>query len=657
MKRLPVLLSAILVPLGLVAQETTTRKAENGVVRLGEYVVESKSAERNLVQNPSLESPALEIATSKVDRVQIELQSSSTLTDALDFAPGILTETRGRKEKSFSSFRGQMYPYPDYAINGVWQREFLEMPYLFPAAAVERVEVLRSSGALMIGPNSGLVGVINIIPRRFDERTTVLETRYGTYDSSRTSFVTGDSTENGYYTVGGNWWSTSGPDDENAAERNLSFFATGGLELADGLRLEAMAFYLKGHRELRQGDEDTTTDTQIQTEQFDPYVAYGGTLRAIVEHSEDASTELTLGYIKRIPHYEYEHPTKPDRKSTDTDWEYSAGLTHSHKLSEENTLRVGLQWNQWVCPDGKRFYTGIPMDVHTFSGFVVDEQNLGRLTLDGGIRYTRNYYNNFTHTTFNIVGSKLASSPVENEWADPTLTATLGARYALTDVAELFAHVALGTVDAPPAATTAVGEELQRETRCMVDFGVKLEHPEWGMVKVGTFLVERPDAILITEDYVTISGDKIYLYANKDVRQYGLEIEARSAKFWDKVDLFAAATFMNSLVREDGDWTDYKEIPDQILTAGVYGEFGPVDVNLFGKYVSRYENKRFAADKQYHDLGDFTDINLTVGYSFGSERQTRVYVALENLLDDEYSTVVGYPDYGFQASVGLRHIF
>ena len=191
----------------------------------------------------------------------------------------------------------------------------------------------------------------------------------------------------------------------------------------------------------------------------------------------------------------------------------------------------------------------------------------------------------------------------------------------------------------------------------MVDLGVKLEHPDWGMLKVGTFLVARPDAILITEAHVTIGGDDIYLYANNDVRQYGLEIEARSAKFWGKVDLFASATFMNSIRHDDGGWSDYKEIPDQILTVGIYGEFGPVDVNLFGKYVGPYENKRFAADKQYHDLGDFTDLNLTVGYNFGSDRQTRVYVALENLLNDEYSTVVGYPDYGFQAAVGLRHIF
>jgi outer membrane cobalamin receptor len=32
-----------------------------------------------------------------------------------------------------------------------------------------------------------------------------------------------------------------------------------------------------------------------------------------------------------------------------------------------------------------------------------------------------------------------------------------------------------------------------------------------------------------------------------------------------------------------------------------------------------------------------------------------VYVALKNVLNDQYSTVVGYPDYGFQAFIGLEY--
>ncbi|MBT7299418.1 MAG: TonB-dependent receptor, partial [Victivallales bacterium] len=336
---------------------------------------------------------------------------------------------------------------------------------------------------------------------------------------------------------------------------------------------------------------------------------------------------------------------------------YTAGLAHARNLGENNTLRVGVQWNQWVCPDGKRFYTGREMDVHTFSGFVIDEHRFGALTLDGGFRYTRAYYNKHTHTSFNIAGQNLKSYAVENEWADPTMTATLGAKYTLNETAELYAHLAFGTVDAPPGAATENGEVLEREARLMTDLGVKFERPGIGMLKVGGFWTIRDNASILIKDVLNADKDNIDIYTVGDVRQYGLEIEARSAKLWDKVEFFAAATFMNSIRNMDGDWANYMEIPDQIVTAGIYGEFGPLDVNLFGKYVSRFENLRFAQDKQYHDLGDFTDLNLTIGYRFGNEQQTRVYVALENLFDDEYSTVVGYPDYGFQASVGLRHTF
>jgi outer membrane cobalamin receptor len=655
MRRIRIFFCASAIGLGLLAQETDSAAKDSNVVRMGEYVVESQSAERDLIQNPSLESASLEIATSTVDRLQLELQDSKTLTDALDFAPGVLTETRGRKVKSFSSFRGQMYPYPDYALNGIWQREFFELPYIFPAAFIERVEILRSSGALMIGPNSGLVGAINVIPRRFDERTTIIEGEYGTYDSARTSFLTGDSLERGYYTIGGSWWGTHGPDDQNATERMFSIFGTGGFQLDGHLRLEATAFYLRGERELRQPPDPVAASLAKRTEQYSPYTVYGGNLRAVFEHSEDASTELTLGYIKRIP--EYEWAEKTSKNGTYEDWEYTAGLTHAHRLTEDNVLRLGAQWNQWVCPDGKRFYTGFPMDVHTFSGFVVDEQHIGALTLDAGLRYTRTYYNKYTHATFNLVGNNLKAHPVEDEWGDPVLTATLGAKYAVNDVTELYAHFAFGTVEAPPAAVTAGGEPVERENRMMTDLGVKFERPDLGMLKIGGFLTLRDNAILLINTKELVDGDMVNIYANRDVRQYGLEIEARSAKLWDRVEVFASATFMNSIQDMDGDWQDYKEIPDQIVTAGVYSEFGPIDVNFYGKYVSHYENMRFADDKQYHDLGDFTDLNLTVGYSLGSDKQTRVYVALENLLDDEYSTVVGYPDYGFQATVGFRHQF
>lgn len=48
---------------------------------------------------------------------------------------------------------------------------------------------------------------------------------------------------------------------------------------------------------------------------------------------------------------------------------------------------------------------------------------------------------------------------------------------------------------------------------------------------------------------------------------------------------------------------------------------------------------------------------LNAGYSLGERRQHRVFVAVENLTDDEYSTVPGYPDFGIRVYGGVRLAF
>ena len=110
-------------------------------------------------------------AITKVSAVEIEKQGAVTLTDALKYVPGGWTETRGRKSKQFFSVRGQKYPYPDYSIDGVWQKEFEETAYVLSALDIESVEIVRSSNALVKGL-SGLTGVIEVKTKK-PERETV----------------------------------------------------------------------------------------------------------------------------------------------------------------------------------------------------------------------------------------------------------------------------------------------------------------------------------------------------------------------------------------------------------------------------------------------------------------------------------------------------
>lgn len=625
---------------------------ENSVIRLGELLVEEHAPERDLLGTPTLESASLEIATTTVEADTIRLQAAGTLIDALDFATGMFIEERGRKEKQLVSFRGQIYPYPDFAVNGVWQRSFWEVPSFLPAAAFERIEILRSGGAIMVGPNSGLVGAINLVPKRFDEGTTIFDVRAGSDHTFRESVVHGDRFERGYYTLGASRYSTDGPDDENAAERFTSFFGTGGYDPTDSIHLELTAFYLKGNRELRLAQAPAQTTLQARTEEFEPYTSGGVVLRALFEHSERASTEVDLAYAHRVG--DLYRRDKAGLNTHEVDWEYNVGVLHAHKLSDDNTLRVGLQYNHWVCPDGKRYFVGKRMDVETYSVVVMDEHRFDRLTLDAGVRATRTWYQDYTDTTFNLTGASLSSRAIMDQWADPSFVGTLGAKYEVTEPLSLYAHAAIGTVDAPPGAATLAGDDLQREQRLILDGGFRLETQDLGSAQLGGFLTFRDNAILLTETKTTVGGDLVNVYDNADVRHYGLELELRSAKVLDALSAFATATVMNSEQKIDGNWENYREIPDQIWTGGISAEVGCFDAHLFGKYVGEYENKRFSQGGKYRDLGNFLDLNLTAGVTIGKKRPTRIYVLLQNLLDDEYSTVVGYPDYGFQAFVGIE---
>jgi outer membrane cobalamin receptor len=227
----------------------------------------------------------------------------------------------------------------------------------------------------------------------------------------------------------------------------------------------------------------------------------------------------------------------------------------------------------------------------------------------------------------------------------------------VNDGITLYAHAAVGQVDAPPGAVSEEDVDLDTETRTLLDAGVRLADERLGSVSAGLFGASRDRAVVLDSTRVTDDGDTFNIYVNKDIRQYGLELEARSTRIANILRLLCSVTIMESEQDDDGRWREYREIPNQVGECGVLVDVGRFDLSIFGKYVGAYENKRFAEDGEYHPLGDFVDLNVTAGVTLNRERGTRVYVSLENVLDDEYSTVVGYPDYGFQAFAGIRSEF
>ena len=153
------------------SDRTTNVNVVLEVENIREAVTVRTQSPLQLLDSPQEEPDVLQSSITTVDRIQIEKQGAKTVLDALEFVPGAWTESRGRKVKQFVSFRGQKYPYPEYSVDGAIFREFHEVPYFFSVMDVESIEVLRSSASLLQG-FSGLAGVIDIVPRRYETEET-----------------------------------------------------------------------------------------------------------------------------------------------------------------------------------------------------------------------------------------------------------------------------------------------------------------------------------------------------------------------------------------------------------------------------------------------------------------------------------------------------
>ncbi|MBD3243967.1 MAG: TonB-dependent receptor plug domain-containing protein [Chitinivibrionales bacterium] len=619
---------------------------------------------RNAVEQPLLESPALAPTMSVVDEDDISAQNASSVVDALEYVPGAWTESRGRKVKQFVSVRGQKYPYPEYAVDGVWQREFHELPYFFSALQVERLEVLRSSAALINGV-SGLTGIINIVPKSYDSLGIALDASYGTFDTYRANIMHGATFGDLQYAAGVGGIQTDGPEGKNAGEQSVNYYGRAKWTHDDRLTVQANVFGLHGKRELARIEYpgDTANSNLGAAQRFDPHRALVSNARVMYRWSDRVSTSLLTYYTRRNhDFYANEDDTVPT--TTDLDWEWGGNLIQAMSLFDDNVLRISFLYNNWVAPFGKRFYSGKKTAIQTLSAAVADEHTFGRVTVDLGIRWLKDYldeYAMYNKDGSRIGGRRATLSPIEDEWRSSQWNGTLGLRYQVAPGITVNGHGAAGYVNPLPGSVNEEHEEVLPEKQFKLDAGGQLAHPRFGQLTGAAFYIFRNDGIAITSqwDSVFTGGDTLVLplHENTDMITAGFEIETRTARFADAAEGFANVTYMSHR-RTDGDsLVEDKEKPNLVAGGGLNLYLGNFDVHLYGKYVSEYESSRFALNRDTVDVGGFSTLDLSAGYThtLSGGSTIRLFVAIDNLTDRRYSTVVGYPDFGREVSVGLQY--
>jgi outer membrane receptor protein involved in Fe transport len=625
------------------------------VAHISEIVTVSADTPLMKLDHPQLESASLQESVSTVDRLQIEKQGAATAMDALNFIPGGWTETRGRKEKQLFSVRGQRYPYPEYAIDGVLFREFYEVPYFLSAEDIERVEVVRSSAALLTGI-SGLAGIINLVPREYEQRETRWLAEYGSMNSYRLHLSHGQKIGDFSYGLGLGASGTDGPEGRHGSEKMLDLFADANWDPSNTLSVHATVFYAHGKRELVQAELPAAEQYRTALQRFDPVDEIAGDVKILYRPASWASTQFSAGYSNRENLF-VAVTNGVSQNTQDYDHEWNLNLIQSLAVAKSNVFRIGANYNHWIAPFGKRFYSGRRTDLETYSLAVVDEQSIGRLLLDGGLKYQRTYINDYG--AFNIDGTAGAFKKVPsvvNQWEPGQPSGSLGATYSLTDNISLRANFLAGSVE-PRTGTLAVDlAEPQTEHRVMWDAGVRVDRERMGNFSVTGFFIRQKNAIALSGLTQTVNGRIMELYENRDQDSKGMEFEFRSRPLFQNINAFFNLTAMNSRARVDGIMSRDPEKPRVILGAGVLGTRSGFDYNIFWKYISGYSSSRFASSPALEPLGAFHSVDLTVGRALGGSERIRLYLEILNIGNSRYSTVVGYPDYGRRFTLGIRQI-
>ena len=627
------------------------------IIQMGPAGIVGRRPVRNVVADPLVESGGLEMTKSYLSQQEIRKQGAITVMDALKFVPGGLTETRGRKVKQFFSVRGQKYPYPDYAIDGIWQKEFHEIPFFMTSADIEEIEVVRSSAALLTGL-SGLAGVIKLTTREYDSLVTSAQAEYGSFGTFHGHLTNGARIGKFNYAVSAGYDRTDGPEGKHAAENMLNASGRIGWNPIPSLHVKANFYLLNGRQELALAEPPAAPRYQDMVQTYDRMSSTMANMKLFYHPSNRVSSELQLSYAARKPLFLDE---VSGVTTEEYDYEWNLNFIQSVALSSTNVLRFGGLYNHWLAPEGKRFYTGRRCDTETMSFVVVDEQKIGATTVDAGIRWSRTFFNEYGGFNIEGTGGMFRNvDPIVNEWEAPVVQASLGAARNIGNDWSVHGHASAGQIKPREGTLDTALNAPANETRYKVDLGMIRQFRKGGRLVLTPFLVKQDNAIVYSGDSYEHpeTGLIMELYENRDQEQAGVELLIQTPVLWDLVSVFCNSTVMGSWLVNDAGRTRNREHPAIIGNAGFYLEKSGFDLNVFGKYVSAFENDRFArpADGP-QPLGDYFTVDLTGGYTFPWETEIRLYMQVVNLTDQRYSTVVGYPDFGRRIKAGINLVF
>ena len=603
--------------LGLALSGLVTARAQDALTE--EIVV---SATRLPV--PEEESPA---AISVVTAQELEERQVRRVADALREVPGITVAQSGAPGQLTSVFtRGLRSEHTQVLLDGIPVNQGLAGLFNFAdlnVDNVDRIEVVRGPQSTLYGPRA-LAGVIQIFTKRGSGPFTgAMSVEGGSFGTARETFYSSGSAKGFDFSVGLSRLDTDN-DRPNNQYRLSNGIANVGWSPNERLRIGSLFTYSLADT----GNPNTIFNPKpldnFLTERwligpridFKPVDWWSHQLILAYDHerqvndpNEDGFVFATRALFKRFT-LDYQNNLQP------TSWlTLTTGAFYSRVEAEQE--RPFVLFGDTLISD----------ETEQTSGFAqVSVTPLTGLNLVAGGRF--DHFNQFGDVwTYRFAGSYLIAR------TDTTL------------------HSSIATGFSPPSSQDKIfGNNFDLEPERNRGFDVGIEQRFWDRrVQLGvTYFHNR------LSNLIGFNGqfDTLNLGA---ARTQGVELEARVRPLAN-LELVANYTYLDA---EKTSSADINQLPGARLPrrprhegyiSGTYLWFGKLRTTAEVKFVNAREELNFGGPN--FDIEDYTFVNLAAEYEIS--RHFSIFGRINNLMDEKYAEVFGFPALSRGAFAGVR---
>lgn len=500
--------------------------------------------------------PSSSLATEKITREDIEKIHPKDIVELIQNGMGLNATRYGAK--GYVKFETRGGDEIGYIIDGIYfpESQASRMLMNLPVDMIESITLVRDASILTMGPVAsfaqtnvksgnaaqGYILIKTMTPTKKVDKATA---SYGTFDTTKISYVHGDTfDESGYYTLGYAKDKGNGMAGWNANYDLDTYLFKAGDKGKDWIA-NITVLYNEGdvHNQAqfasKANSEAGIATSTLSLGGFLPIKTTAVAMNAAKQWDKNNTTDFSFGW-SNVNSYRWAPNGNPVSANANaynpggfTENDYLRELNLGHTMDNgRDTLKFGTQLLWWHAPLGMGKYGGVERQEELYGFYLYGERKAtDKVTLDAAARLDKKHITHGAAKYFGTTTGGALENSLGEMWEGNSFSTSVGAAYQINPVYKTTARIGYSQQADneylhAAAADGTQGDSLGDEKRMKYEAGLEAKYSKALNASLTAFYYDIDNARIVdsTHPYTDEYGYTVYSYNSKDLQRRGFEL-------------------------------------------------------------------------------------------------------------------------------------